>query len=221
MSATRSIRARFPLSALSIALPALLALSAPATRGQDLVAVNLEFTPVGGGMYDVGPVIHVAAGALPVPAHAALLVNGELQFMDTMHEYVVAPGFDCGDAPNCLPDGSLCALTGVTDHDPQSYLGQCQRQRLSFCDCFSENIHMWLMPGIRLDPGDSVRLVLDPDNLVEEADETNNVFETTFSPPLPALGGSLRVALATSLILAGALVLRRRGGERRGAAAGV
>ena len=57
------------------------------------------------------------------------------------------------------------------------YAGDCV-VRGTNCYC-SALVRLWKADAIALAPGDSVKLVLDPDNAVPELDEANNIYQTT------------------------------------------
>ncbi|NNC83987.1 MAG: hypothetical protein HKN79_10455, partial [Flavobacteriales bacterium] len=123
--------------------------------------------------FDIFPEVVVSTNnEADMPLHADLYVNDILVAQDQMH-MVRAAGGGNGCPASCIgncqidvwhPGGPVVMYGGtcVTLTSPDS------------CVCQTGPIELWPLQNIELEPGDILRLVLDPQNLVPEYDETNN-----------------------------------------------
>ena len=67
----------------------------------------------------------------------------------------------------------------------------------------------WAATNISISPGNTVKVVLDPQNLVAETDETNNEFTTVFQG-VPAVSRWGLIVMVVLVLTVGAVTLWRR-----------
>ncbi|NNK79997.1 MAG: hypothetical protein HKO93_00740, partial [Flavobacteriales bacterium] len=129
-------------------------------------------TPPGStdSFFDIWPEVSISTNNPDqMPLHADLYVNDILVGQDQIHIVQLAGG---GCPADCF--ASCQVDVWHPGAPPVMYGGNCVTLTPSGCKCQTGPIEMWPIQGIPLQPGDVLRLVIDPQNLVPETDETNN-----------------------------------------------
>src|SRR2546426_9268966 len=171
-----------------------------AAQEVDFQALGLRSVPVGSQLWDVVPQVrlHVGNGATETfPLEYELFVNGGIagSKATTIRLSTLCQGPGCAGA---------CRVT-VGD---QIQDGQCS---LFFeqCSCTVSVAPLEGFPSVHIPPGAECKLVLDPNGLVAELDETNNQYVVS-SHPVPALWALGAGILALVLVTAGTVLLLGR-----------
>jgi len=139
----------------------------------DFAALGLELVQEDVGLYRVTPRIGIRTGpgtSFPLPLSFVVYVNGELrqEWRSTLDAVHSCPSDNC--AGGCF--GSMGG---------RSFVGYCD----SGCGCVPTNgFDSFIMV---LAPDDVIQLVLDPEQIVDEIDESNNSVTSIVAPETPRL----------------------------------
>jgi hypothetical protein len=196
----RFVLKRGPASGF-VAVTILATLRGGPTAAVDFAASAVDLLPLGGSTYDAVPQVGLRVGTAlggPVPLEYQLLVNGTpaASGLAQIDLGALCAGPGCSGACKVLADGQL--------ND-----GSCLVV-FEECECVVIIAPLPALHGVTIPPGSTCRLVLDPQGLVAETDETNNTYTTTLhATPASTAAGALALALAL-LVLAHA---RRRASD--------
>ena len=136
----------------------------------DLDAVDVSITPI---VRVTGP------GTSSFRLEADILVNGVLVAQDRKYGLGVSAATDrCEGQEPC--DGA-CRVRLVSGEESQSSDGSCGLAPIGECVCQAE-VGLSAVDRLTIAPGSTITLVLDPNNLIDEFDEANNVLTIVFQP---------------------------------------
>jgi len=135
--------------------------------------VDVLLQLVGPNTFDVTPVLDVlGGGAKEIPLEIDVFVNGVLVARDRMHE--IEPFSSCFGRDKCEGECEIIILGDGIEKGSQA--GRCVSVRfpLPLCFCFAEEVTSWPIVSMSIPPRAEVEIVVDPRDIVEEFDETNN-----------------------------------------------
>lgn len=197
-SSALSLAALRRVASSLVSLAALLAACSTAAA-VDFGAVDLLLVPLGGSTYDVIPRVALHVGTTPpapVPLEYQLQVGGAVV---ASHTEPVNVATLC-QGPGCSGSCRVSCGEQINDGSCLFFLGQC--------DCIVSVAPLPALHAVVIPPGSTCKLVLDPQGLVAESDETNNSVTVTVQG-VPALGATGMLLVALGLILAAGLAWRR------------
>lgn len=196
------------LSSLIVFAIVLVLFSSPIrAQDYDFEAVDLRVVPVG-SLFNVTPVINLSvAGTFPaqVVLEYQLFVNDVLVGTNSAH--TVSLLTDCegfSDTPQ-----TCSGACSVLIHD-KPFPGTCSGTLPDDCFCKGKYT-LWPLEDVAIPDGATCRLVLDPNNLVTEIDETNNeVIILGPDHPIPATSEWGLVVLTLMGMALGTIIIRRK-----------
>lgn len=137
----------------------------------DFEVTDFSLQKVADEVYDVAPKgILAYADTFSIPVFADLFVNDIKVATDNIH-YIRAASNICQQAPNCSTNCQIDVTSGEGIVD-----GRCISYGTNCLCVTNDTIDLWPFKNIHIPDDSKVNLVLDPDNLVEEFDESNNEF---------------------------------------------
>ncbi len=160
------------------------------SRSVDFAAISLALEEEEPGVVNITPIISVTSpGTVSFPLEADILVDGVVVARERLFNVgVSAPPDRCDGQVAC--DGG-CRVRLVRGEAFGQFDGNCDTVPTGDCVC-SASFDLTAAEEIEVSAGSVLTVVLDPDNVVPEFDETNNVFTLTIGAPAsaPALDGS-------------------------------
>lgn len=185
----------------------------------DWVIHDCQMTDTGGGDVQVSATVNgVYEGYWEVPFDVKVRVTLDgtpVGDDDTLT--IVKYGNDNAcpeDPPDCSDPVPACGRTvwWYEPTDPHTVNWHCQYDEdQDDCDCV-EPLYFIIakpIPG-PIASGTQCEVTLDPDDEVQETNETNNQCQMIYQPPIPTVSQWGLIVLAVLVVAAGAIVLRRR-----------
>lgn len=192
------------LSSLIVFTSVLVMISSPIlAQDYDFEAEGLQVRQVG-SLYDVSPVINLSvAGTFPaeVVIEYQLFVNDVL--VGSNSDHTVSLNTTCADLPTSCSGACTVLIHG------EKFAGTCSG---TLADCYcSGKYKLWKLPDVAIPEGATCRLVLDPNNLVSEIDETNNTYTVRgLNHPIPTTSEWWAIAMGLMLLVGGTIVFFRK-----------